>query len=597
MPLPTLDQGENGLIAANSPLIVKGDLWGFSSLNARLPVGADNTVPVADSSQSLGIKWAAPYASDLELNAIAGLTSAANKFPYFTGSGTASLADLTSFARNLLDDSTSSAMRTTLAAQAFTIYTVGSSEADYVTDSTADEIQIQQAIDAANAIGGGIVIGKPGSVFHISDEIQMKSNVHLQLYGCTLKNYVTRPAYLNALIECISISNFSIRGGKIDGRLTTLGTTSSGYEGGIYVRASTDFIIDQVEATDTYSNPFEFDKLSSTETSRFSVSRCYLHDFNGDGGMVFLQASDFSVYDNYITGGSGIFVRSASYDGSIFGNRIKPNKGNVNVDGGAYSDWGIQLDSCSGIACYGNRIKTAKSDNNNVDGNGIKLNVASTCDVYGNIISGCQGAAIHVRNSSSNEIYGNILSNNCTNASASTRDEITLVGSSSPNRNHIHGNKIIETGGQTCSYAISIDSHYSNVVVENNTIDFITTGISDNGTDTKIFNNVGINPIQQYDAGNSGSSLTVNRKNGDVQTIVMTANCTFTFTSGVGKGDRLSLIITQDATGSRIATWPSNFKKAGGTLTLTTTASAVDVITMEWDGTNWNEVGRSLNLS
>ena len=45
-----------------SPLTTKGDLYGFSTLDARIPIGTNNQVLTADSAQALGLKWATPAA-------------------------------------------------------------------------------------------------------------------------------------------------------------------------------------------------------------------------------------------------------------------------------------------------------------------------------------------------------------------------------------------------------------------------------------------------------------------------------------------------------------------------------------------------------
>ena len=46
-------------VTGSSPLTTKGDLYGFDTANARIPVGSNGQVLTADSTQTLGVKWAA----------------------------------------------------------------------------------------------------------------------------------------------------------------------------------------------------------------------------------------------------------------------------------------------------------------------------------------------------------------------------------------------------------------------------------------------------------------------------------------------------------------------------------------------------------
>ena len=91
-----------------------------------------------------------------------------------------------------------------------------------------------------------------------------------------------------------------------------------------------------------------------------------------------------------------------------------------------------------------------------------------------------------------------------------------------------------------------------------------------------------------YAGGNTSTAVTLDETNGNTQTWTMTGNCTFTMPSGSGlqAGTALTLILTQDGTGSRTGAFTS-VKWAGATApTLTTTATTgVDILTfITFDG-------------
>lgn len=96
----------------------------------------------------------------------------------------------------------------------------------------------------------------------------------------------------------------------------------------------------------------------------------------------------------------------------------------------------------------------------------------------------------------------------------------------------------------------------------------------------------GYAPTMNFNAGVSSSVK-----------LVMKGNVTSSVIGSGTNGQSLTILLCQDSAGSRAFTWPSNVRLAGGGITLTKTPNKCDTVTMVFDGFNWYETSRALNLN
>jgi hypothetical protein len=162
----------NGTLWVNDQINLGTDTTGnyVASLVAGTGITLTNDTASEGGTPTIAVTANTYQPLDTELTAIAGLTSAADKLPYFTGSGTASTTDITSAARSILDDASTGAIRTTLG--------VGTADSPTFAGATLDGVQV--GVTAANEIdtaSGNLTIDSAGGTVTVDDNLTVTGNL------------------------------------------------------------------------------------------------------------------------------------------------------------------------------------------------------------------------------------------------------------------------------------------------------------------------------------------------------------------------------------------------------------------------------------
>jgi hypothetical protein len=149
----------------------------------------------------------------------------------------------------------------------------------------------------------------------------------------------------------------------------------------------------------------------------------------------------------------------------------------------------------------------------------------------------------------------------------------------------VFGRSNIVCDSKSCSYAFGAGN-----VVNNNKAVAIGAGITTEKDNTTHVDNLiafGQGASKYHDAGSITGNVTLNWDNGNNQSATLTGAVNLAFSNPIS-GANYSVKFIQDATGSRIVTFPAGMLWANSAPpVLSTAANAIDMISIVYDGTNY----------
>ncbi len=364
---------------------------------------------------------------------------------------------------------------------------------DYECDGTADNVQIQAAIDALPAAGGKVMLTE--GTFTIASQVVLPSDTVLQGQGSTsiLKLRDSHGSGVDILDVAASASDVQILDLQVDGnKANNAGQTAHA----IKVNAGASNIkIDNCSLVNCTGNGVRAKTGTGAVITNLVISHSYVNATDEHGIVFNWEVEKSSIYKCWIgntaANANGIWVGNSSTHLNIEGNTIDTPgdigielwtgcdfstvRGNVVKDAGLM---GISLDGSDWCTVVGNVVDTPS-------GQGLELALSQRCVLEGNTVFNPGATGIAVSNTTPKE---NIIKNNQVIDGGSSVHGIQIVNTGTGSQ--ITGNVVIN-----CNRGIFINGAGNNIkIAENYVRDNDATGIYlFNVTDPEIYNNTMIN--------------------------------------------------------------------------------------------------------